>query len=103
MITENQQIHPEAAELEIESQYSSRLSQVNAAPDGGDTDRHANNITEGNMHSVQENLTQDDVEHGIDLGQQYLKKQKSKGRREPQYIDFNTINDVSIDTDEQVD
>jgi hypothetical protein len=52
MITENQQIHPEAVELEIESQYSSRLSQVNAAPDGGDTDRHANNITEGNMHSV---------------------------------------------------
>ena len=32
-----------------------------------------------------------------------MKRQRSKGRKEPQYIDFNTINDVSVDTDEQVD
>ena len=72
VVTEHEQIHhPEAIELEIESQYSSRNSQIAPATD---TDRNGNghhpaNITEKAIQSMHDNFNHDDVEHGIDLGQ----------------------------------
>jgi len=56
VVTENEQIHhPEAIELEIESQYSSRNSQIAPATDtdrNGNGNHSANNITEGAIHSM---------------------------------------------------
>ena len=80
-------------EIDLDSQYSSRQSVASQANTGRIGDVSHSNATEG---AIQEG------DGGHDTHPEaYTTKASTRQKSKKQYIDFNTINDVSIDTDEQ--